>query len=394
MVQPAFPLFAIAFLTAIFYLNFVARVILGPFLPVIERELLLGHGQAGSLFFYLQLGVAAGLFCSGFLAARLTHRGTISVSAMSMGVSLIAMSFTGSLGMLRASLICVGLGAGLYLPSGIAAITSLVSEGQWGRALAIHELAPNLGFITAPLIAEALLAAVSWRGVIGVLGIVAVGLGGCFWLWGQGGHTRGQAPGLATFRQILGRASLWGMALLFATGVGISLGVYTMLPLFLVDEIGLTREVANTLTGLSRVSSLGVIFLAGWLADRIGNRNALAFGLVLTGGITVLFGILQGPVLTPALVFFQSAAAVFFFPAAFAAVSHLFPAGLRNIAVSVVSITGSVVGAGVIPSGIGHLAEAASFSLAFILVGGLTLLSPLLLRLGTRPGTGHSRPSE
>jgi NNP family nitrate/nitrite transporter-like MFS transporter len=392
MLQTAFPLFGIAFLTAIFYLNFVARVILGPFLPVIERELLLGHGQAGSLFFYLQIGVAAGLFFSGFLAARLTHRGTISLSAVSMGVSLIAMSFAGSLGMFRAMLICVGLGAGLYIPSGIAAITSLASEGQWGRALAIHELAPNLGFITAPLIAEALLAAVSWRGVLGVLGVAAVGLGCCFELWGQGGSAHGQPPGLATFRQILGKASLWGMALLFAMGVGISLGVYTMLPLFLVEEVGMTREVANTLTGLSRVSSLGVIFVAGWLADRIGNRNALAFGLILTGGITVLFGFLRGPVFSPLLVFFQSAAAVFFFPAAFAAVSHLFPAGLRNLAVSVVSITGSVLGAGVIPSGIGHLAEAASFSLAFILVGGLAILSPLLLRLGATPSPPRPQP--
>lgn len=56
-----FPLLPIAFLTGIFYLNFVSRVILGPFLPVIERELGLGHGGAGSIFLFIQLGYASGL---------------------------------------------------------------------------------------------------------------------------------------------------------------------------------------------------------------------------------------------------------------------------------------------------------------------------------------------
>ncbi len=59
-----FPVGAIAFLTGIFYLNFVSRVMLGPFLPLIEQELGLGHGGAGSLFFFIQIGYAAGLLGS------------------------------------------------------------------------------------------------------------------------------------------------------------------------------------------------------------------------------------------------------------------------------------------------------------------------------------------
>ena len=41
-----FPVGAIAFLTGIFCLNFVSRVMLGPFLPLIEQGLGLGHGGA------------------------------------------------------------------------------------------------------------------------------------------------------------------------------------------------------------------------------------------------------------------------------------------------------------------------------------------------------------
>ena len=64
------------------------------------------------------------------------------------------------------SLIVIGLSAGFYLPSGIVILTDLVSREHWGKAIAFHELAPNLGFITAPLLVEALLGLASWRGAL------------------------------------------------------------------------------------------------------------------------------------------------------------------------------------------------------------------------------------
>ncbi|HTU01976.1 MAG TPA: hypothetical protein VMG58_09175 [Candidatus Sulfotelmatobacter sp.] len=55
---------------------------------------------------------------------------------------------------------------------------------------------------------------------------------------------------------------------------------------------------------------------------------------------------------------------------------------------SLVILTGTLLGAGAIPSAVGYLAQVSSFSLAIALLGLLTLISPLLLR------TGHagSRP--
>ena len=43
-------------LTGIFLLNFLSRVILAPLLPTIERDLEVGHGEAGSLFLLISLG--------------------------------------------------------------------------------------------------------------------------------------------------------------------------------------------------------------------------------------------------------------------------------------------------------------------------------------------------
>jgi len=92
-----FPLCPIAFLTAIFYLNFGSRILLGPFLPVIERELGLGHGGAGSLFLFIQIGYASGLLGSGFVSWRLTHRRTVVLSSIGVGLAMIALSRATSL---------------------------------------------------------------------------------------------------------------------------------------------------------------------------------------------------------------------------------------------------------------------------------------------------------
>src|SRR5512137_847627 len=174
MLGSTFLLLPLTFLTSIFYLNFVSRIILGPFLPVIEHELGLGHGGAGSLFLFVQLGYAAGLLGSGVVSWRFTHRHTIVTSAVVVGIALVGLSLAGSLGSMRFWLILIGAGAGLYLPSGVATITHLVNDAHWGKALAFHELAPNLAFITSPLLAEALLATISWRGVLVVVGTVAM----------------------------------------------------------------------------------------------------------------------------------------------------------------------------------------------------------------------------
>jgi len=379
-----FPLFPIAFLTAIFYLNFVSRLMLGPFLPLIEHELGLGHGGAGSLFFFIQIGYAAGLFGSGIVSWRFTHRRNITISAIAVGVAMVGLSRSVSLGEIHLWLALLGTAAGLYLPSGIAAITHLTSEAHWGKALAVHELAPNLGFVTAPLLAEALLAAISWRGVLAVVGCAGILLGCCFAIWGHAGGLRGEPPRLQSVARVARDPSLWVMALLFTFGIGTGLGLYSMLPLFLVSEVGMARAAANTITGLSRLSCLAVLFVAGWLTDRIGDRRALVLCLTATGALTLCLGLFPGPTLTPTFIFLQAAAAVLFFPPAFAAVSRLAPAQMRNLAISLTTGVGVILGGGGVPALIGYLAEVASFSTAFTVVGALAILSPLLLRVGTR----------
>jgi NNP family nitrate/nitrite transporter-like MFS transporter len=381
----ALPLSPLLFLVVIFYLNFTSRVVLGPLLPVVEEELGLGHGQAGSLFLVIQLGYCLGLLGSGFMSSRLNYRRTILASSLGVGLVLLATSQSASVAGLRAGLILLGIAAGLYLPSGIGLVIGETGQAQWGKALAIHELAPNLGFVTAPLVAEGLLRLLSWRGVLAVLGILAILAGVCFRLFGRGGDRRADPPRLRTVTHLAGEGSFWVMALLFAISVGTGLGLYAMTPLFLITEIGMDRGEANSVAGLSRVLGIVTTFFSGVLGDRIGHRRALALFITTTGVLTVALGLLQGPTVTPVLVFLQSASVALFFPVAFSLISLIFSPRLRGMAVSMITVTGSLVGAGVIPSALGHWAEAFSFSSGFVLLGLVTLGMLPLLRVGGAP---------
>ena len=106
-------------LTSIFFINFIARIILAPLMPKIENELNLAHADAGSLFLLISIGYFLTLLGSGFFSSRHTHRKTIILSSAVLGVALLGTSFSSGLWGIRIGMLILGMAAGLYLPSGI-----------------------------------------------------------------------------------------------------------------------------------------------------------------------------------------------------------------------------------------------------------------------------------
>ena len=364
-------------LVAIFLLNFLGRVILAPLLPTIKSDLAVGHGEAGSLFLCMSMGYFVSLLGSGFVASRLMHYRTITLSATAIGLALLTISFSDSQGALLAGLVLLGLAAGLYLPSGISTLTSLVGPNQWGKALAIHELAPNLGFVLAPLISEALLGWLSWRGILGVMGAASMAAGLAFARFGKGGRFPGATPSIGSLRNILAKPAFWIITTLFSLGITGSLGVYAMLPLYLVAERGLDQYSANILVAISRISGPIMAIIAGWATDRFGAKRIMAAVFLLTGTTTLLLGLAKGSWLV-IIVFLQPMLAVCFFPAGFAALSCIGSSRARNLAVSLTIPLAFLIGGGTIPTGIGIMGDFAHFALGFGLVGGLILVGFIL----------------
>ena len=358
------------FLTGIFFLNFVGRIILSPLLPTIESELAIGHGQAGFFFFLISAGYMIGLLGSGFFAARASHKLTIVVSSVGVGISLIAVSFAGSLSAMRIGLVILGLAAGLYIPSAIAAITSVIKQEHWGKAIAVHELAPNLAFFASPFIAEVFLTWSTWRVALAFLGAISVIASLAYHHYGRGGEFAGESPGSSAFGILVRTPAFWLMLILFGLGVSSTVGVYAMLPLYLVNEQAMHPSWANTVLALSRVHGPFLGLLGGWVSDRLGPKRTIVVSLIFTGVATLLLGLFSSRWIS-VVVLIQPLLAVWFFPAAFAVLSLITGPNARNLAVAFTVPFGFMIGAGAIPTFIGMMGDAGLFAKGFVIAGAL-----------------------
>ena len=369
----------IFFLVEIFFLNFMSRIVLSPLLPTVEKDLKIGHEEAGSLFFLISFGYCIMLLGSSFVSSRLNHRRTIILSTVVVGGALLFVGFSQQLWMIRIGLFALGMAAGLYLPSGIAILTELAHPRHWGKAISIHEMAPNLSFVMAPLIAEILLRWLSWQGIFTLFGIVSILTGILFTLFGRGGRFSGEPLNVSTFRAILKEPSFWVITALFSLGIGGTFGIFAMFPLYLVSERGMDQVWANTLVGLSRISPVGVAILSGWVTDRLGPKRALKVIFLANGIAIILLGLASGSWIVP-LIFVQPMLASSFFPPGFAALSRIGGSNLKNIAVSLTMPVGFLIGGGVIPAMIGVVGQARSFSWGFMILGGILAGGALLVR--------------
>ena len=365
------------FLAGLFFLNFASRIILSPLLPTIEKELAISHSQAGFFFFLSSGGYLVGLLSSGVLTSRSSHRLAISASLAGVGIALLTIAAATSLWLIECGLMVLGFAAGFYLPSAIATITSLVDKRHWGKAIAIHELAPNLAFFATPFLAEIFLHWSSWRMGLGLLGVLSLVGSLSFGRLGRGGDFPGESPGSNAFAVLARTPAFWLMMVLFGVGVSSTIGVYAMLPLYLVSQRNFDQSTANTLVAFSRSHGPMLGLLGGWASDKLGAKGTIIISLIFTGITTLLLGILSGSALGAA-VLVQPLVAVWFFPAAFAAIAMITPPSARNLAVAFSVPVGYIIGGGAIPTFIGIMGDAGSFATGFVATGLLIAAGGLL----------------
>ncbi len=369
----------VLFLTGIFFLHFLARQLVGPMLPAMEQDLGIGHAVSG--LFVLSMGV--GFFLSqlgaAFLTSRFGYKPCIVLSLGGSAAALAAVGLAGTVWALFLAFFLLGVAGGLYVPSGISLISVLIHPGDWGKAMGIHELAPNLALIVAPFFATAVLAAAPWRwGYLALAGVLAA-KGAAYATWGVDAQSRAPLPDLQRVRSIAGNPAFWGLGGLLSLAVGVETGVYAVLPLFLVNERGYALAEANQLLGLSRVPGLAVVLVSGWITDRLSSGTTLRLAMGMTGLTVIVLGL--GPRdVTAVAVYLQAAAAACLFPPILSAASGISTPENRALTISLSLAVAPVLGGGLMPAGIALAGELGSFGLGMAVAGFLVLAGVFLVR--------------
>jgi NNP family nitrate/nitrite transporter-like MFS transporter len=364
----------------LWFLNFSTRAVFSPLLPLIEDTLSLSHGEAGGLFTSLGIGYSLTLLIAGRFASVWGYKRTIVAGYIGVGLVFLVLQWAESYFAFHMLFFLLGVATGTYLPAIMPIITDTYPPRNWGKVIGFHDSAASLSVFFIPIFVALGHRLFSWRILLLVLGAASLLLPIYFWKVsiepkGEGSQQKGRI--LDLFK----RRTTWIIGFVWIFAAGSALGLYSILPLYLIRERGIDFHFANTLFGISRVGGVFVSILSGFLIDRYGYRTMLMLSLVTTGLSTIGLSLSSTLPMILVTLILQATLSLTFFPAGLAAISNLTPLSERSMAIGVAVSIGVIFGMGGAPFVLGLIADSYSFQVGIIWLGILTTLSSLAVSL-------------
>ena len=297
------------------FVHHLLTAILIPLLPFIRDGFGLSYTQTGTIVSAFTLAYGFGQLPAGWIADRVGPRYLLAAGISGVAISGAMLGLSGSYGGMIACLVLMGILGGGYHPSASPLIAAAVPREKRGRAIGIHIVGGSLSHFVAPLFAVFLAGLLGWRGVYlsTALPVFLFGL----WLLllmirkdikvrnavdgaaapgtaGSGPATQTSSSGSAPVSHSPGERPLADIAifLVMSASVGAAAGAsLSFVPLYMVDSIGLSQEVAGILFSLFYLACMGGAPLAGMLADRLGPIKVFLFAVILIGPAIISIGL-------------------------------------------------------------------------------------------------------
>ena len=354
-------------LTSVYLVTYGMRVGFSPILPVLEVELNFGHALAGNIFLFIAIGYSTGLISNAMVGAYLRHRVLIRISVFGMSGIFLLLSLSHHY---LHFLICIVFGAffaGLYLPSAMASLTEYVAAKDWNKALAIHELAPNVIFVLSPLLTQILFTRFGWRSLFLFWAVFAFLIGILICVRPAGGNFFAAPFKKENIEKVFSLKAFWVLVCASGICIGAEIGVFAMLPLYLAD-LGLELAAANEILMYSRMLTLVLTPIGGYVADRFGAAFTVFWAIFLSGIFTAFVGIMAKQYILYVLLL-QPVFSAIFFPACFSLLSKLVDVSMRSVAIALLAPAYSILGFGLVPVFLGLMGKYNHFSQGFVIIG-------------------------
>ncbi len=224
---------------------------------------------------------------SGWLADRIGPTILITIGIVGVAVGGVLVGLSQGYIMLIICLIFMGVMSGGYHPAATPLISASVPTNQRGRALGFHLIGGNSSFFIAPLVAVGIANVWGWRGSFLTLAVPTAILGALFYIYltRRGGKAyidevkrrqveeKPPQPGY--------KRRLIAFLTMMIIGGGAGASINSFLTLYMVNELGASKQLAGMLLSIIFSSGLWAGPVGGYIADRIGSvKVIIVTGLV------------------------------------------------------------------------------------------------------------------
>lgn len=273
------PLLQLAFLSAGHFFNDIHSAFLPTLLPEIIRKLGLSMTQAGFLNSTTGLVQMVTIPFMGYLADRTNRPAYVIAGPILSSLGIALMPFAPGYGTL---LLCLGIfsfGSSTFHPQGQAGSGAVAGESRHALFVSLFSGAGMLGAAVSPLYAVFLVKEFGFHSLpLVMIPTLALGVA-VYKLMPRIGFTPTRRPEGGLFASLIevGRV-IWPVWAISLARDATFQGIRFFLPLFLAMQGGSLAEGGFSIFAIT-ILAVAASLVGGWMADRWGYRNVIAFTL-------------------------------------------------------------------------------------------------------------------
>lgn len=272
------PLGLVALLATALLVNYVDRGSIATAAPLLEKELSLSPIEMGWVLAAFYWAYAPLQPVSGWLADRFGPARVLAGGFLVWSLATALTGFVGGLVALVALRLAMGVGESTFYPSALSLLSRNVPPVQRARATAVMQFGAVVGPALGTFLGGLIMVRHGWRAMFIVMGSASL-LWLVFWFrWmrqPRAGGPRAPAAGDdPPYWLILRQRALWGGMLGTFCGNYAFYFVFSWLPLYLVNERGLSLESMTQAASAFYVVDGATVLAAGMLLDRWVSRGA------------------------------------------------------------------------------------------------------------------------
>jgi len=275
----------LAVLALINFVNFAARLVFVPLIPMLRTQLNISDEQLGSLHTLLFIVLALGSIPSGFLADRFSRKAIIATGILVWSAATFAGGLATSFTALLLARSLVGFGEAAYAPAAQSMISGSFPQERRASAQAIFASGMLLGGACGQVVGGIIAPRYGWQMA---LFIVAVsGILPAIALFGVQEPPRGPRSDVVPIARILSVPAFLSM---IAGGICITFASVSLIHWdvdFAVNYKDFSlREASVTLSIIGLASAILGVLLGGYVADKL--QRKFPYGRLIAIGMAFL----------------------------------------------------------------------------------------------------------